>query len=82
MYQNKRWNAISIAAGIVCFALIRQQTASGDRQFLRSMIPHHGGAILMCAKAPIQDRSIQELCQQIIASQRSGIDQMKMLLKR
>ena len=43
--------------------------AVADTQFLKSMIPHHAGAILMCEKAPIAD--IKELCQKIIASQRS-----------
>jgi uncharacterized protein (DUF305 family) len=28
------------------------QGAVGDDQFLRSMIPHHSGAILMCEQGP------------------------------
>lgn len=36
----------------------------------------------MCAEASIQDRSIQELCQEIIANQRSEIDQMTRRLER
>lgn len=86
MYRNVRWNAVILAAsaviGIACFAFIRRQTGIRDEQFLRSMIPHHGAAILMCEKAPIQDQAIQRLCRQIIASQSSEIEQMKGLLRR
>src|SRR5918994_4393864 len=70
MYQDKRLNTIIIAgsviAGLVFFLLIRQQTAISDRQFLRSMIPHHSGAILMCEQASIQDPEIQSLCASIV----------------
>jgi uncharacterized protein (DUF305 family) len=59
-----------------------QQTAISDRQFLRSMIPHHSGAILMCEHASIQDREIQELCETIISSQQEEIDQMEAILQR
>jgi uncharacterized protein (DUF305 family) len=60
--------------------MIRKQTAIGDDQFLRSMIPHHAGAILMCAEAPISDPAVIELCRSIIASQQQEIAQMKALL--
>ena len=85
MYKNQRLNAIIIAAscalGLVFFAFIRQQTAISDRQFLRSMIPHHSGAILMCQDASIQDARIKELCRTIIAGQQAEIDQMRALLR-
>ena len=81
MYQDRRRNALIIAAsviaGLVFFMLIRQQTAISDRQFLKSMIPHHGAAILMCERAPIQDPDIKQLCEAIISNQRAEIDQMK-----
>jgi uncharacterized protein (DUF305 family) len=84
MYQNKKLNALIIAvscvAGIAFFMFIRQQTAISDRQFLRSMIPHHSGAILMCEDASIQDQRIKDLCKTIISGQRSEIDQMRALL--
>lgn len=86
MYRNARWNAVihaaSIALGIICFVLIRQQAAVGDRQFLRSMIPHHAGAILMCSEAPITDPAVQSLCRGILASQTKEIAQMKAMLSR
>lgn len=81
MYQDRKRNvlvvAASILAALVFFLLIRQQAAISDKQFLRSMIPHHGGAILMCQQASIQDAEIKDLCTRIISSQQSEIDQMK-----
>lgn len=62
--------------------LIRQQTAVGDVQFLKSMIPHHGAAVLMCEKAPITDAEIKTLCKSIISGQSSEIAQMKTILGR
>ena len=81
MYKSKGLNAIIIAVGLAVlvgsFLLIRKQSAISDRQFLRSMIPHHAGAILMCEQASIEDRKIQELCRNIVAGQQAEIDQMK-----
>ena len=86
MYKDKRRNAFIIGAsvvlGILLFLFIRQQAAISDNQFLRSMIPHHSGAILMCEEANIEDAEIRELCQSIIASQQAEIDQMKAILDR
>ena len=81
MFQDKRLNALiigaSVLAGLVFFLLIRQQTAISDTQFLRSMIPHHSGAILMCEQASINDTEIKDLCRSVISSQQAEIDQMK-----
>ena len=86
MYRDKRLNIIigvaSIAALVVFFFLIRQQTAVTDTQFLRSMIPHHAGAILMCEKSPAQFAQIKELCKTIVSGQESEIRQMKSMLDR
>ena len=86
MYPNKRWNTILILLGAVAligfWVAIRQQAVVGDRQFLRSMIPHHAGAILMCQEAQITDQEIRKLCESIIAGQQSEIDQMKAMLAR
>lgn len=85
MYQDQQRNmliiAVSILAGLAFFFLIRQQGAISDEQFLRSMIPHHAGAILMCEQAPIQDAEIKELCGNIISSQQAEIDLMKAKLQ-
>jgi uncharacterized protein (DUF305 family) len=86
MYQNRRLN-IALHAGFVAlfvlaFAGIRTQAGVGDGQFLRSMIPHHSGAILMCREAQITDPEIAALCRRIEESQRSEIDQMNRILTR
>ena len=84
MYQNKKRNvlvlSLSVLALIVFFIFIRQQTAITDKQFLRSMIPHHAGAILMCEEAPLESPKLLELCKKIISSQQAEIEQMKALL--
>ena len=84
MYQNKRLNAVvmavSVLGGVVFFTFIRQQAAISDRQFLRSMIPHHSGAILMCEGASLDDQRIKDLCKTIIAGQQAEIDQMRAML--
>lgn len=81
MYHDKKRNAAIIGAsavvGIALFMFIRAQTGVSDRQFLRSMIPHHAGAILMCEEGPITDTEIQSLCKSIKSSQQAEIDQMK-----
>lgn len=86
MYKDRRRNAVIMAASILAallfFAFIRQQTAIGNRQFLKSMIPHHAGAILMCEQSAITDPEIEDLCDSIIASQQSEIDQMRAILER
>jgi cation transport ATPase len=85
MYHNKRLNALlagaAVVAAVLFFLFIRRQTAIGDRQFLRSMIPHHAGAILMCNQAPLRDADIKRLCQNILSSQQAEIDQMKGMLR-
>ena len=85
MYMNKKINLSIISASaimlIVFFFFIRQQTAVGDKEFLKSMIPHHAGAILMCEGANITDPEIKELCKAIRSSQQQEIDQMKAKLK-
>ena len=86
MYHDKRRNvligAASVAGLVGFFLFIRAQTAISDRQFLRSMIPHHSGAILMCEQASITDADIRRLCEGIISSQQAEIDQMKAMLRR
>ena len=85
MYHDKRLNAFiaaaALVAAVVFFLFIRRQTAIGDRQFLRSMIPHHAGAILMCQQASIGDADITRLCQSILSGQQAEIDQMKAMLR-
>jgi len=86
MYHNARLNAAialgAIALGVLSFAGIRRQTAIGDRQFLRSMIPHHAGAILMCGQASLDDARVRALCGPIVSSQTEEIAIMKRLLQQ
>ena len=86
MFGNRKLNiAVGITAAalaILFFALIRTQAAIDDRQFLRSMIPHHAGAILVCERASIVDADVRRLCAQIIESQRREIAEMNAMLDR
>ena len=85
MYENKKLNNILIAlfSGlfILSFLLARTQTPVGDGQFLRSMIPHHSSAILMCEQAAITDPEIISLCEEIVEAQVEEIAQMEALLE-
>ena len=86
MFPNKKLN-LAIHAGlalvfVLALAGVRQQSLIGDRQFVRSMIPHHSGAVLMCREAKVTDPEIRSLCQGIISSQTQEIDQMKAILAR
>jgi uncharacterized protein (DUF305 family) len=86
MYPNKRRNALLLAISVVflalCWFAIRRQAAISDRQFLKSMIPHHAGAILMCENAPIHDPEVRQLCVGIVSSQQAEIAQMKAKLEQ
>jgi uncharacterized protein (DUF305 family) len=89
MYANKRLNLILyIALAVVfvlAFAAVRTQALVGDKQFARSMIPHHSGAILMCKESQLQDAELRDLCFKpdgIIASQEREIAEMKAILER
>ncbi len=85
MYMNKKLNLIIISISAVvlvaCFFFIRVQTAVSDRQFLKSMIPHHAAALLMVNGAKINDPEIRKLADDIISSQQKEIDFMKAKLK-
>lgn len=84
MYPNRKRNVALLVVGAVVAAgswfAIREQTGIGDRQFLRSMIPHHEGALLMCREASLTDERLVILCGQILESQEREIRQMKALL--
>jgi uncharacterized protein (DUF305 family) len=84
MYQNRKRNvliaSLSVALGVTAFVLIRQQAAIADEQFLRSMIPHHSSAILMCERAKLREPQLRELCEAIISSQQEEIKLMAAML--
>jgi uncharacterized protein (DUF305 family) len=85
MYPQRRTNAVLLIVSAVAlvgfFAAIQKQTAISDRQFLRSMIPHHSGAILMRGQASLQDPELVRLCDSIKSSQASEIALMKAKLR-
>lgn len=85
MYQNTRLNILFIGTSAIIligfFLFLRSQTFITDKQFLKSMIPHHAGAILMCQQAQIKDPEIEDLCKEIITSQEREINQMKAKLE-
>lgn len=86
MFPDRRTNLILnvVFAALFLFALygMRTQALVGDNQFLRAMIPHHSGAILMCEKSTLTDPKIKQLCSGIVAGQKAEIAQMEALLKR
>jgi uncharacterized protein (DUF305 family) len=86
MFPDRRTNLILNLVFAVLFLAslwgMRTQALIGDDQFLRSMIPHHSGAVLMCEKSSIRDPEIKRLCEGIIASQTAEIAQMKEMLDR
>lgn len=86
MYPDKRLNLALLVMLALVFVLslwaTRDQLLVGDRQFLRSMIPHHSGAILMCERADLTDPEIKSLCDGIVRGQQQEIDQMKSILAR
>ncbi|MER2996359.1 DUF305 domain-containing protein [Pontibacter populi] len=86
MYKDKKLNTLIIVASLAvivgAFAMLRNQTAVGDKQFMHSMIPHHSSAILVSGQANLQDPEVQELARQIIKTQEKEIAQMKKILER
>ena len=85
MYPNRRLNAVLAVGAVIvmllCWVGIRQQVGVSDRQFVRSMIPHHAGALLMCRQNRLTDPELQQLCREIIASQEREIGLMKSRLE-
>ncbi len=57
-------------------------TSLKSTQFLRSMIPHHSGAILMCEQSSSADPEIVALCREIVAAQKAEIAKMRAILAR
>lgn len=84
MYKNRKLNVIIFAAGTVLmvafFLGIRLQAGVSDRQFARSMIPHHAAAILMVKQAKLTDPELIQLGKNIISGQEAEIEQMKQKL--
>lgn len=86
MYKNKKLNLVimSVSGGLLItfFLLIQNQTAVSEKQFLKSMIPHHASAVLMVKESHITDPEIKNLAEGIITSQQREIEFMKAKLKQ
>lgn len=86
MFGNKRLNLILIACFVLLFgtalALGRTETFTGNKEFLKSMIPHHSRAILVCEESSITDPQIERLCDGIVKTQREEIAEMQKILDR
>lgn len=84
MYPHGGWNLTFVALSVLLFAVgwtgMRQQLAVNDEQFLKSMIPHHSGALLMCREAALQRTEVRTLCEQITRTQIEEIAQMRAML--
>lgn len=85
MYRNQRVNIGIIGASLAVFAmalwLVRSQATVNDVSYMRAMIPHHSIAILTSERARITDPRVRKLADQIIATQRREIDEMKELIR-
>jgi uncharacterized protein (DUF305 family) len=85
MYKNTPVNIGIISASAAVFALalwlVRSQATVDDVSYMRAMIPHHSIAILTSERARIVDPRVRKLADQIIATQRREIDEMKALIR-
>lgn len=86
MFKNQKLNLVLYGLFFMLFIgtfwVARSQTGIGNEMFLRSMIPHHSSAILMCERATITNPEITKLCKGIIRDQKKEISQMKEILMR
>ena len=85
MFTNKTLNLVLLASGVALifmfWTLIRNQVGVGNQQFLRSMIPHHAAAILVCQQSSLTNPRIEELCVEIVQTQKEEIRIMKELME-
>jgi hypothetical protein len=79
MFENKKLNIVALV--LMFFTLVRTQAGVGNQQFLRSMIPHHAAAILVCQQSSLTNPRIEELCTEIVQTQKEEIRIMKELMK-
>jgi FlaA1/EpsC-like NDP-sugar epimerase len=84
MHTNWALNIGILLGAVVVFGvslwLVRSQATVEQVSSMRAMIPHHSIAILTSERANIEDPRVRELADQIIASQRQEIAEMKALI--
>ncbi|EGP4885200.1 TPA: DUF305 domain-containing protein [Enterococcus faecium] len=85
MYENKKINAMILAASLLVFAgslfMVRSQTTVNDTAWMKAMIPHHSIAILTSKRADLNDPEVKKLAEEIIQAQEEEIDKMKKMIK-
>jgi hypothetical protein len=85
MYGNRTANVAILAGSVLVFAgalwLVRSQATVEGISWMKAMIPHHSIAILTSERASIEDPRVRKLADEIIASQRREIDEMKALIQ-
>lgn len=85
MYENKKINAMILAASLLVFAgslfMVRSQTTVNDTAWMKAMIPHHSIAILTSKRADLKDPEVKKLAEEIIQAQEEEIDKMKKMIK-
>lgn len=86
MYPDRSKNLMVALASLAMLGVgwwgMRSQAAIGDEQFLKSMIPHHSGALLMCRNAKLETQETRALCKRIIEAQVREIAEMRGLLAK
>jgi uncharacterized protein (DUF305 family) len=76
MYGNRRADA-AIAAAAVAVSAVSLWLA-----YMKATIPHHSIAILTSERAHIRDPRVRRLADEIVASQRREIGEMKRLISQ
>jgi Domain of unknown function (DUF305) len=85
MYRNTRANIVVVALSVALLGLgvflDRSQTAVGDTQFMRAMIPHHSLAITRSERFNVEDVRVCKLAVEISEAQRREIMEMDWLIE-
>lgn len=84
MYRSPGRNLIVLAAAALTFGaalwLVRSQSTITDTEYMSAMIPHHSIAIMTSERAQISDRRVRRLADEIAATQRKEIAEMRALI--
>jgi len=84
MYRNKAVNVAILAMAGIVFAsslyMVRSQASVDQLDWMKAMIPHHSIAILTSERAGLDDPRVRALADEIVATQRREIAEMKSLI--
>lgn len=85
MYKNSKANVAIFIGAIVVMVLsvwlVRSQITVTGVDYMEAMIPHHSIAILTSERSQIEDVRVQELADEIAATQRIEIKEMEWLIE-